>query len=406
MKLVDNFHNDRSKKDGKHTICKQCKSTRYKGDFNTKICVDCKHILLLDQFDKSKRSKSGLRTVCIECMKKRIEKKINNILQNGKQCTNCKIVLSIDKFYKDKGRLSGLCGICKQCAILRSEMYIKNNIKLVKKRRKLEYRNNIEKHRQCSKKYYSKNKKHADNRVKLWCKNNKEKRATIRKKYNDSANGIITNIMCSLKAHDKRKKLLTDINKNDILELKKKQNNKCVYTGIELQWNNNNRKFRVSIDRIDSTKGHIKGNCQLVILPINYLKSNMSEAEFKLVLEIIKNPEEYNKGCPKSIISNMVMNDKICNMRNTCKKRNIKMELNKNILKEFIIKNDNVCKLSGIKLTWETNVFNKGSIDRIYPNKGYTLDNIQLCWYPINRLKSDFLTNEDVYEILNVIKNK
>ena len=211
--------------------------------------------------------------------------------------------------------------------------------------------------------------------------------------------------MCSLKAHDKRKKLLTDINKNDILELKKKQNNKCVYTGIELQWNNNNRKYRVSIDRIDSTKGHVNGNCQLVILPINYLKTNMSESEFKLVLEAIKNPEEYNGKYPESIISNKVMNAKLGCMRRL-KKRNLKMELNKNILKEFIIKHNSVCKFTGIKLTWEKYAFNKGSIDRINSNKGYTMDNIQLCWYPINCLKSYFLTNDDVYEILNIIKNR
>ena len=54
-KLLKNFRNDRSKKDGKYTICKQCTSTRHK-DHNTKRCIDCKQALSLNQFGKSKRS--------------------------------------------------------------------------------------------------------------------------------------------------------------------------------------------------------------------------------------------------------------------------------------------------------------------------------------------------------------
>ena len=45
--------------------------------------------------------------------------------------------------------------------------------------------------------------------------------------------------------------------------------NKCIYSGVDLIWNVDAGIYRMSIDRIDSSKGHIKGNCQLTTTPIN-----------------------------------------------------------------------------------------------------------------------------------------
>ena len=67
------------------------------------------------------------------------------------------------------------------------------------------------------------------------------------------------------------------------------------------------------------------------------------------------------------------------------------------------------CAISGIDMTY---IFNKGriytnvSIDRIYPNKGYTKNNIQLVCMVINQMKSDLTLNELKYYCHKIINNE
>lgn len=65
----------------------------------------------------------------------------------------------------------------------------------------------------------------------------------------------------------------------------------CPYSGIKLTlptYKNNNDYFTTaSLDRIDSSKGYIRGNVQFIALPINYLKSTMSDVAVKRFLKQI-----------------------------------------------------------------------------------------------------------------------
>lgn len=74
----------------------------------------------------------------------------------------------------------------------------------------------------------------------------------------------------------------------DIVFLKDKQNNKCVYSGEELIWETNNI-YKASIDRIDSEKGYTLDNVQLVCLIVNQMKSNLNEKEFLDIINKISN---------------------------------------------------------------------------------------------------------------------
>lgn len=69
------------------------------------------------------------------------------------------------------------------------------------------------------------------------------------------------------------------------------QNGICPYTGIHMTlptYKHNADYFTVaSLDRIDSSKGYIKGNLQFVVLPINLMKSSMSDAAIKRFLKQI-----------------------------------------------------------------------------------------------------------------------
>lgn len=78
-------------------------------------------------------------------------------------------------------------------------------------------------------------------------------------------------------------------------EIWEKQNGRCVYTNIELKLPEyrdtlkNDPNIRASLDRIDSSKGYIKGNVQFISTSINYLKNTMSNDDTNSFLKLISN---------------------------------------------------------------------------------------------------------------------
>lgn len=59
-----------------------------------------------------------------------------------------------------------------------------------------------------------------------------------------------------------------------------RQNKECSLTGIPLVFNYKSDKCNVSIDRIDSSKGYVKRNIQLVHKDINFMKYIYSQKRF------------------------------------------------------------------------------------------------------------------------------
>jgi hypothetical protein len=73
------------------------------------------------------------------------------------------------------------------------------------------------------------------------------------------------------------------ITPQDIHDLIKIQNNKCVFTKVNLVWEVNAPPFyKASLDRIDSDKGYTKDNVQLVSHSTNTAKSDMTSSEWLL----------------------------------------------------------------------------------------------------------------------------
>lgn len=62
------------------------------------------------------------------------------------------------------------------------------------------------------------------------------------------------------------------------------QQGKCAYTSLLLILPSNKHKtdirYTASLDRIDSTKGYIKGNIQYVAMPINFMKHTLNHNTF------------------------------------------------------------------------------------------------------------------------------
>jgi hypothetical protein len=73
-----------------------------------------------------------------------------------------------------------------------------------------------------------------------------------------------------------------DVTIDDLNEQWKKQNGICEFSGVKLILSsytkiNKNPIYTASLDRIDSSKGYIKGNIRWVSRSINYMKNDMSD---------------------------------------------------------------------------------------------------------------------------------
>ncbi|ARF11689.1 hypothetical protein Klosneuvirus_2_125 [Klosneuvirus KNV1] len=103
---------------------------------------------------------------------------------------------------------------------------------------------------------------------------------------------IFSRLLQSCVAGDKHKKFKLEdtITLTQIKDLLKKQNNKCAISGIDFINSDVDRfPFRMSVDRIDSSKGHTPENCQLICMAIQFGKSNKSNDEtIKYVKEIME----------------------------------------------------------------------------------------------------------------------
>lgn len=79
-----------------------------------------------------------------------------------------------------------------------------------------------------------------------------------------------------------KRKLIFKISIKDAWNLFLQQNRKCALTGMIIQFppRDNDYSRTASLDRIDSSKGYIKGNIQWVHRDINYMKQNYSQDYF------------------------------------------------------------------------------------------------------------------------------
>ena len=70
-----------------------------------------------------------------------------------------------------------------------------------------------------------------------------------------------------------------------------KQRGICNMSGLQMTTAIGGGSDKVSLDRIDSTQGYIKGNVQFVVAPLNSLKGNLDNDEF---IKLCKTVAAYN----------------------------------------------------------------------------------------------------------------
>lgn len=134
-------------------------------------------------------------------------------------------------------------------------------------------RKNREKMLEAHKEYYERNKEKIKIKNKMWQKENKEKVLENAKKYKEKRRqeDICYFLYEKVQASKKEK----DISIKDIQEIYK-IDNLCPILRVPLR---RGTRYTPTVDRIDPTKGYIKGNIQVISWLANRMKSDATKEE-------------------------------------------------------------------------------------------------------------------------------
>lgn len=222
-----------------------------------KICRTCKIEKEITEFPKHKAYKDGYETQCKQCRKEKRIKKLEENKENcptNKVCNTCGRLLPIAMYSVNKALKYGHSNRCKDCDKEIWSVYKEENKDRINKQYVERYHSDPEfrKHRlETGKKVREKRKKEHPEKL----------------------------ILQSSKQRAKEKGLEHNIELSDIIipEYCPILNIKLEFGGKGIQTFNS-----PSIDRIDSTKGYIKGNIQIISLRANMMKNDATKEEIEL----------------------------------------------------------------------------------------------------------------------------
>lgn len=151
---------------------------------------------------------------------------------------------------------------------------------------------NIEKRRECQKRYYERNKDKILLRNKNSYKDNIEQRRLRVKKCNDQFYATLRGKIHLWKNAAKRRKIQWELSNEDIEELAKPM--VCFYTNVPLTLERS-KPNTISIDRVDSNVGYVKGNVAICQSTINFMKGVLSTMEFIQFCRNVVNHHDRNE---------------------------------------------------------------------------------------------------------------
>jgi hypothetical protein len=307
----------------------------------------------------------------------------------NKVCGKCQ---SDKKLVPDKKRKSGYRAICVRCTREYQKLYRANNKKEIAENKK---------------KCYFNRKSHYD-------ANNAANRER-------SPKAFIINLFYQIKRHAlprvtsnaervvHRKAIKLEVDRDYIFKLYDKQDGKCAISGLSMV-HRAGELDSISIDRVDSGKGYVPDNVQLVCQFINlgkHIKSDKSAREFIKVL-CDEQVQFNNRQEQKFKRSQKIWTEKTpANfMRNKflCMKPRISDEcITYQYLLDLYDTQNGKCALSGIKMTHIIGDHTSISIDRIDSKVGYLAGNVQLVCQFINLGKRSH-SNSEVLEWLKTLR--
>lgn len=191
-------------------------------------------------------------------------------------CENKHVVLS-------RKELS-VSGICRICGKLKDDVPFSNHANICKKC-KSEYHKAYRKEN-----YDALREQHRQS----YQDNKKVRQEAVKKAVQRSPEAFIRHLMHHITKQSNYRKVVlhkkhpasldVNIDYEYLMELWAKQNGRCVITNLPMvhHWNS---MLSISIDRVDSSKGYVKGNVQLVCQAINRLKNNNANEDVEAFLE-------------------------------------------------------------------------------------------------------------------------
>lgn len=151
-----------------------------------------------------------------------------------------------------------------------------------------------------------------------------------------------------------------------------------------------------SLDRIDNSKGYIKGNVRIISYRANALKLNSAKEEIQKIINYVKNPFQNFKEISDDFKNDYIklIKKKFINKRKDSKRKNIFFNIT---LQDFQNLFEFNCPVFGFPLNWNGKNhldYNFPSLDRIDSNKGYEMGNIRIISNKANVIKSNATLEE------------
>jgi hypothetical protein len=106
-KLINEFYNDRTKKDGKQSCCKECKKIYYQPVKLDRKCVHCNEIKSITKFENKGR-------ICVDCIENVTEQNKTKRRKSDRVCLRCKLPQPLTSF-------DGIGRICENCGCSKSK---------------------------------------------------------------------------------------------------------------------------------------------------------------------------------------------------------------------------------------------------------------------------------------------
>lgn len=106
-------------------------------------------------------------------------------------------------------------------------------------------------------------------------------RLAIDKKLNSkSPSARMRSLLAAARTRARNSEMDFDLTRDFLLELWRKQDGRCCYTGMALTFDGNRLSSALSIDRIDSSLGYVESNVVLCCRIVNEMKSNLTVDKF------------------------------------------------------------------------------------------------------------------------------
>lgn len=233
-----------------------------------KICPQCKK-----EFQAKKRCRKYCSQRCQWDAKK---KPLLNYIVEKKICSKCKKEKSAKDFWKQSGTRDGLHSWCKDCKKQKSKTIVYNCIdcgkEIKRKKFKYQYREFKKICPQCS--------------IKRVLQKNGGRPCNY--KGTDYYTG---KDYTKWKSSAKKRKKGWFLTKKDLNKIYENQKGICALSGVKMETFSNS-PYRISIDRIDSSKPYTVENVQFICSIVNVMKNKYPEDVF---IEMCNKITEYNK---------------------------------------------------------------------------------------------------------------